>query len=306
MSKYWSPFLIGTFVLAAIAYVFCISQRKHITDFDKCVFNEETHLQGIVAKNRVDSVAKLDSLFHKWHEIVSAEGEQLVISTKNIENSLTLWLAVITAVCTVLPVVLAINQNRENEQLAEDMKKKLSEARKENEQQKDEFRKHTDALRNETVCQQRLQKFSAVSQTIRTLCDMQQQECRQNAHFDGKTMALLKMLSTSARKVANDVGRCDNIPEYDAREEMMQSVFVALCSMRNMLYQYENYFSDKDIIALYQLKDRLNIETEDVAGRINKGEAVTTAEIREQLSAVATTANNVYDIFCRQQEKQAG
>ena len=53
---------------------------------------------------------QMNTLFQHWDSIIQAEHNNLVLAQKSADQNLSIWLAVIAAICTILPVVLGINQ----------------------------------------------------------------------------------------------------------------------------------------------------------------------------------------------------
>ena len=53
---------------------------------------------------------QMDTLFLHWDSMIQAEHNNLVQAQKSADQNLSIWLAVIAAICTILPVVLGINQ----------------------------------------------------------------------------------------------------------------------------------------------------------------------------------------------------
>lgn len=53
---------------------------------------------------------QMDTLFQHWDSMIQVEHNNLVHAQKSADQNLSIWLAVIAAICTILPVVLGINQ----------------------------------------------------------------------------------------------------------------------------------------------------------------------------------------------------
>ena len=53
---------------------------------------------------------QMDTLFQHWDSMIQVEHNNLVHAQKSADRNLSIWLAVIAAICTILPVVLGINQ----------------------------------------------------------------------------------------------------------------------------------------------------------------------------------------------------
>lgn len=53
---------------------------------------------------------QMNTLFQHWDSLIQAEHNNLVHAQKSADQNLSIWLAVIAAICTILPVVLGINQ----------------------------------------------------------------------------------------------------------------------------------------------------------------------------------------------------
>lgn len=60
---------------------------------------------------KVQKYAKqMNTLFQHWDSLIQVEHNNLVHAQKSADQNLSIWLAVIAAICTILPVVLGINQ----------------------------------------------------------------------------------------------------------------------------------------------------------------------------------------------------
>lgn len=92
----------------------------------------EKSLRGKMLKNDSLNAKDLDSLFSTWHSIMNVERQQVKLEEKTAEQNLTIWLGVIAAICTILPIVIGLNQSmnidRQLENQEREFSRKLSKA----------------------------------------------------------------------------------------------------------------------------------------------------------------------------------
>lgn len=73
---------------------------------------------------------RLDNLFSKWDSILEEDRNELRNTLKTISICLSIWIGLIAAICTILPIVLGINANsnfqKDIDRAKEDMSEKIT------------------------------------------------------------------------------------------------------------------------------------------------------------------------------------
>ena len=153
-----------------------------------------------------------------------------------IDSALSIWLCAITAVCTILPVVLGIKQNMEMDRQARRTEQQFQELKESCER---EMESMIDDKRKTIAEYERLRLrhiLSSIIMQVDTLCSIQDFQYKGSAVLAEKnlTKRLLKALDESARLASTLF--CDNQENIDesAREEIMGSVLSALTSVRHL------------------------------------------------------------------------
>lgn len=203
------------------------------------------------------TIKRLESLLEEWNDSIKIQHNAWIQVEKTANKNFSIWLAVIAAICTVLPVVLALHQNNTfNEQI-----------QKARESMNNEIKSINDNLETEKM---KIKKFSEriwvtelldmASRNLNVLNNLKELEIKE------------KILVTCPNEVRIIIDRileniilCENrlnenfssLRENEQRT-IINSYFCMVCIFREMLYRYESEFSGVNLIRLQQNRYLVN------------------------------------------------
>ena len=250
---------------------------------------------------KVQKYAKqMDTLFQHWDSLIQVEHNNLVQAQKSADQNLSIWLAVIAAICTILPVVLVINQtssfdakldiykqyvdgkvkefqaqlNKEINGSKNDIVSAKQEFNNHIKETISDFRKDVETMNRDMteyhkeISNIRLMSFLNIfCQNIRMLRDLQDLEIRENTH-----LTCPELVRNSIHSIAQNAKECKDRFEQDKetwKDEDTIIIFRAqlssLCSIRDLAYEYENLFTGMNLLRLQRLKDVLSFYLQEKA-----------------------------------------
>lgn len=250
---------------------------------------------------KVQKYAKqMDTLFQHWDSLIQVEHNNLVQAQKSADQNLSIWLAVIAAICTILPVVLGINQtssfdakldiykqyvdgkvkefqaqlNKEIKGSKNDIVSAKQKFNNHIEETKSKFDKEVKKMQSDMaeyhkeMSNIRLMSFLNIfCQNIRMLRDLQDLEIREYTH-----LTCPELVRNSIHSIAQNAKECKDWFEQDKetwKDEDTIIIFRAqlssLCSIRDLAYEYENLFTGMNLLRLQRLKDVLSFYLQEKA-----------------------------------------
>lgn len=281
--------------------------KKGMTDTCEMHAKDATFRHALLDSMQKDTLVKvqkyakqMDTLFQHWDSMIQAEHNNLVQAQKSADQNLSIWLAVIAAICTILPVVLGINQTSSfdakldiykqyvdgkvkefKDQLSKEIKGSKNDivsAKQEfNNHIKEtisDFRKDVETMNRDMteyhkeISNIRLMSFLNIfCQNIRMLRDLQDLEIRENTH-----LTCPELVRNSIHSIAQNAKECKDRFEQDKetwKDEDTIIIFRAqlssLCSIRDLAYEYENLFTGMNLLRLQRLKDVLSFYLQEKA-----------------------------------------
>ena len=113
--KWWPAIwaiIISAIVVAAILFSTSLYGKEYpdktLHKKDKVERQELMDYSNTVGK---EYNKRLNALFTKWDSILDEEHKEIGTTLRTIATSLSIWIGLIAAICTILPVVLGINTN---------------------------------------------------------------------------------------------------------------------------------------------------------------------------------------------------
>lgn len=254
--------IVASMLLIGILVVF--SFHLH---FDKCetvdrqsltTLLQQEHNQRLGVMN--DSAmknTKLDSLFSTWDSIMVKKNDMLESQQKNADQNLSIWLCVIAAICTILPVVLSISHSL-------NFKLQLDEAKNEMRFQIDKANEDMKNLQRKQTTSN-LQAFvNTMSQNIKSLSDLEELEVNQNPFLTCSKLIkieLEKMVENSLlcqkeySSIEDEIKNKDTEEVLNIRKNIKDNALEILLLQNNLLKKYEVYFNKSSLFELHDLMD---------------------------------------------------
>lgn len=250
----------------------------------------------------VQNYAKqMDTLFQHWDSMIQVEHNNLVQAQKSADQNLSIWLAVIAAICTILPVVLGINQTSSFDakldmykryvdgkvsEFQDQLDKEIKGSKKDIESAKLEFNDHiaekiSDFRKDVETMNRDMTKYhkemgnirlisflNILCQNIRMLRDLQELEIRENTH-----LTCPELVRNSIHSIAQNAKECEDRFEQDKETWqdddtviiIYRALLSSLCSIRDLAYEYENLFTGMNLLKLQRLKDVLSFYLQEKA-----------------------------------------
>lgn len=105
-----SALIVGILILG---YFIFGNMKKSTNEYESI---KQLNIQEKALRSSMDSTKnkpypELNKLFNKWDTIIVKNSELLEHQQISADQNLSIWLAVIAAICTILPVVLGVNQS---------------------------------------------------------------------------------------------------------------------------------------------------------------------------------------------------
>lgn len=259
--SYWTV-VVASVLLIGILVVFLFHLH-----FDKCetvdrqsltTLLQQEHKQRLGVMN--DSAmknTKLDSLFSTWDSIMVKKNDMLESQQKNADQNLSIWLCVIAAICTILPVVLGISHSL-------NFKLQLDEAKNEMRLQIDKANEDMKNLQRKQTTSN-LQAFvNTMSQNIKSLSDLEELEVNQNPFLTCSKLIkieLEKMVENSLlcqkeySSIEDEIKNKDTEEVLNIRKNIKDNALELLLLQNNLLKKYEVYFNKSSLFELHDLMD---------------------------------------------------
>lgn len=240
----------------------------------------------------------LNALFTKWDSILDEEHKEIGTTLRTIATSLSIWIGLIAAICTILPIVLGINTNlnfkndmahaekrmlEKSMDTARNAERRLEATRIETEKQlkkteeeiKNSINKSEVKLREissdtegklnelEQTIKENC-KFTELSRINQTLSDLSvhMRVISELQEFDSQDKGTLTKPFLLIRVLKNLVSELGNVKEYIPQDNNDETIFVSilliLCMLKRLLTSVECTFKDYNLLTLQKLKSKLD------------------------------------------------
>lgn len=279
---------------------------------------------------------QMDTLFQHWDSLIQAEHNNLVHAQKSADQNLSIWLAVIAAICTILPVVLGINQtssfdakldvykqyvdgkvkefkdqlNKEIKGSKNDIVSAEQEFNNHIKEKISDFRKDVETMNrvmteyHKEMSNIRLMSFLNIfCQNIRMLRDLQDLEIRENTH-----LTCPELVRNSIHSIAQNAKECKDRFEQDKetwKDEDTIIIFRAqlssLCSIRDLAYEYENLFTGVNLLRLQRLKDVLSFYLQEKAKVMSEAKLEDAEDAMNKIVEYSSSLKSLFDELLKEE-----
>lgn len=316
-------FLLSLLV-AIFSFLLCFMAFNHYCDFNyghqlENEYTAEKVLRNKIMKNDTIQAGDLDSLFSTWHSIMRNERQQIKLEQKTAEQNLTIWLAVIAAICTILPIVIGLNQSinidRQLEKQGDDFSAQITRASNdldskisgkgaELEQLSNDIKKTKDELKKA-----QLKSFvSQLSVNIKIISELEDLEIHENVSLTcpGLLKCQLEKIKKCTQNSLNIYASLSspeatddkNITDY-VRRNVMSSSLDYWVMLNGLLKKFEVKFSGKALYDAHDLMDEIWNKVEDLLE--NKAaqteDKIENEDVMKELTAMNLYAKKVSDLF---------
>lgn len=254
---------------------------------------------------------RLDNLFSKWDSILEEDRNELRNTLKTMSICLSIWIGIIAAVCTILPIVIGINANsnfqKDIAQAKDDMSKAitgLGDKIETNITQK-ETTFNDKVAETETHLQEKVEdsetkikgiteeqeqkiqqlrttldeslEISKRSQIAQTLSDLSVHmrvisELQEFESHDKATLTKCPLLQRVLENLVEELERIkEDIQQDNSKETTFISVLLIWCMLKRLLTAVESTFKDYNLLTLQKLKSKIDKEVTNKM-KVPKGE----------------------------------
>lgn len=317
MSKhyYFFSILMVFFAVMTILIIGCATscKIKNAQTIDSTLIKHEQAYRDSIRHNPyLQALAgeQLDSLFNKWDSIFVQHQQSLNKSQEAMNLNLTLWLSVIASICTILPIVLGINQNNSQKFQLKQFNKKFEKEKKTLQTKIDNSVAEFDA--NKKNISKKIEQYSSklchtevisllnlLSQNLNLLCNLQEIENKENPILTNP--GLVKSIVASFKKNIEKCALRFQKSKTDLNEDSILSIQNALmstlCSIRDMAYLYENIFNGQQLLILQRLRDDLSFFIYDKTSLFQKPSIKDVEACFEKINSATKVLDELFKEF---------
>lgn len=253
--KKWWP-AIWSIIISAIVIVLILFSTniygkeypdKTLHQNDKVERQELMELQNSIGN---EYRKRLDALFTKWDSILNEERKEIGTTLRTIATSLSIWVGLIAAICTILPIVLGINTNlnfksdvahaekrmfEKSMDNARNIENRLAATRKETEKQIEKARINTKEEIDKSVneSKKQIEQITADTESKLNKLEITIEDSKQSFE-ESRIQHILSDLSVHMRVLSE-------LQEFDSKDKgTLTKPSLLLRVLENLVYELEN------------------------------------------------------------------
>lgn len=309
----WCPFLLG---LCLVGCIFVLShgivgkaESTHTIFLDTIRIYSRT-----VKPEYIDSTyvlhSELDSIMdaHKANYIRDAlyQGKEQV---ESIGKSLTIWLCIIAAICTLLPMVASIYQSWQNKEIKDELqriieneKEELSKVLEEDKQKWDkEIAASKGKLENiqSEISKSRISHFMSILNTlVNALAEMQDFKHRNRMTITDKSylQAQIYMLNALVDNISGELDKSLSIMNSAELRQTLSLSLVVCNSLVSLMNSLESVFKGDRLITLLGLKYHSRLISKSISARYDQINLIP-MEVKLELSKFAELTKSLVSLL---------
>ena len=267
---------------------------------------------GNLDRNQKDS---LNMLFEQWDTILKQEHALFRSEQSSAQQNIAIWLSIIAAICTILPIVIGINQNMSfNSQvnlLSAEFQRKMDEYSKEIRIKTDRFNNEISEFRKKALEGRFSELVNTFSVNLRILTELEEIEIHQNVLLTCPKLLkgqLDKLEKHSLKfkedylKLSSEFGNDVDTQEKSEKEKVSPDIQIIESQLRenlvdvyilmnNLLKKYETYFDDDLLFRVHDTMDQLWYKTDSILKTPNE------VNIQEHIESICHYISRIKEIF---------
>lgn len=267
---------------------------------------------GNLDRNQKDC---LNMLFEQWNTILKQEHALFRSEQSSAQQNIAIWLSIIAAICTILPIVIGINQNMSfNSQvnlLSAEFQRKMDEYSKEIRIKTDRFNNEISEFRKKALEGRFSELVNTFSVNLRILTELEEIEIHQNVLLTCPKLLkgqLDKLEKHSLKfkedylKLSSEFGNDVNTQEKSEKEKVSPDIQIIETQLRenlvdvyilmnNLLKKYETYFDDDLLFRVHDTMDQLWYKTNSILNTPNE------VNIQEHIESICHYISRIKEIF---------
>lgn len=267
---------------------------------------------GNLDRNQKDC---LNMLFEQWNTILKQEHALFRSEQSSAQQNIAIWLSIIAAICTILPIVIGINQNMSfNSQvnlLSAEFQRKMDEYSKEIRIKTDRFNNEISEFRKKALEGRFSELVNTFSVNLRILTELEEIEIHQNVLLTCPKLLkgqLDKLEKHSLKfkedylKLSSEFGNDVDTQEKSEKEKVSPDIQIIESQLRenlvdvyilmnNLLKKYETYFDDDLLFRVHDTMDQLWYKTDSILKTPNE------VNIQEHIESICHYISRIKEIF---------
>jgi hypothetical protein len=267
---------------------------------------------GNLDRNQKDC---LNMLFEQWNTILKQEHALFRSEQSSAQQNIAIWLSIIAAICTILPIVIGINQNMSfNSQvnlLSAEFQRKMDEYSKEIRIKTDRFNNEISEFRKKALEGRFSEQVNTFSVNLRILTELEEIEIHQNVLLTCPKLLkgqLDKLEKHSLKfkedylKLSSEFGNDVDTQEKSEKEKVSPDIQIIESQLRenlvdvyilmnNLLKKYETYFDDDLLFRVHDTMDQLWYKTNSILNTPNE------VNIQEHIESICHYISRIKEIF---------
>lgn len=267
---------------------------------------------GNLDRNQKDC---LNMLFEQWNTILKQEHALFRSEQSSAQQNIAIWLSIIAAICTILPIVIGINQNMSfNSQvnlLSAEFQRKMDEYSKEIRIKTDRFNNEISEFRKKALEGRFSELVNTFSVNLRILTELEEIEIHQNVLLTCPKLLkgqLDKLEKHSLKfkedylKLSSEFGNDVDTQEKSEKEKVSPDIQIIETQLRenlvdvyilmnNLLKKYETYFDDDLLFRVHDTMDQLWYKTNSILNTPNE------VNIQEHIESICHYISRIKEIF---------
>lgn len=313
MDKACRNILIVAFVviLAITAFFWGLTSCVKAEEEQVCVPDTIT-AKHIVCKNDTVIILKseLDTMLAEYNksirEIERKNSMRVEQKLEAVNTNISIWLAIIAAICTLLPMASAFYQTSLWDHKAEDIESMVKNYKEDLAKTKNDIQKVSDKIEssfkeidNKTKREEFISSLSILESTIRILCEYQDFQSRNRlaladrSYIDalGKTIGNLSELC---------IGYSKNHSEHldvEQKKLVKSSIMMALNSFSKFLMVLETIAPGEQLVHVLSKKDELRVIIRQYANPKESGNSDDNSMIDSQIHYLGIFASQMMDLL---------
>lgn len=251
----WWPAIWSIIILAIVIVLILFSTNIYGKEYpdktrhqnDKVERQELMELQNSIGN---EYRKRLDALFTKWDSILNEERKEIGTTLRTIATSLSIWVGLIAAICTILPIVLGINTNlnfkndvahaekrmfEKSMDNARNIEKRLAATRKETEKQIEKARINTKEEIDKSVneSKKQIEQITADTESKLNKLEITIEDSKQSFE-ESRIQHILSDLSVHMRVLSE-------LQEFDSKDKgTLTKPSLLLRVLKNLVCELEN------------------------------------------------------------------
>lgn len=210
-----------------------------------------TDSTDVHSKVLAETIEQMHSLFDEWNDSLKVHHNSWIQVEKTANKNFSIWLAVIAAICTVLPVVLSLHQNHTFEERLKEAKNQMDEKISESSERVKKENEKIAKLSNRLLVTELLEMASRNLNVMNNLTEL---EVRENVLITcaDEVKRGIDAVLDSLIQCENNLHQVYSLLTQKERSTIINSYFCMLCVFREMLYRYESEFTGVNLVKLQQ------------------------------------------------------